>query len=125
MEDANRMKEDIAYLEYQISKTAPRNLALILVAAAVIVVVGGFNVWLSSQYASSSGHAFRDVVSGWLNGVSTDKTYPGTYIKAVERFETGLIEMAISLLAVIQVGRWHADRKRYARILEYLTGKNG
>ncbi len=124
-EDSDRMKKDIAYLEYQISKTAPRNLVLILAAAAVIVVVGGFNIWLSSKYASASGHAFGDVFSGWLSGVSMTETYPGVYIKAMERFETGIIEIAISLLAVIQVARWHADRKRYVRILEYLGGKNG
>jgi hypothetical protein len=87
------------------------------VSTVVSAVCGTLNLRLAHRYAQASGSSLAGLIK---DDVDIRRDYPGTYLKAQERFTTGVMELGVTILAlVVMIVSWIAMNWN-ARILEFI-----
>ena len=92
---------------------------------AVVLAGGVINFVLSARYAEIAGVTMREVVDLSSHGFLVSEQYGGALVMAVDRFETGMVLIALDVLYVaMMVGAWNRYR-RDTRILTFIEEKRG
>jgi hypothetical protein len=89
--------------------------------SVLLLAVGIANLHLSSRFAHMAGLTMRELFDRSLAGITLSEQYSGTFLRAVERLQTGLMEIVFSVGFFIL---WPAALKgmaRNARILNSLS----
>jgi len=89
----------------------------------ILLVVGVLNLHLSSRLAHMAGLTMRELFDRSLAGIALSEQYSGSFLRAEERLQTGLMQIAFSMVFFIA---WPAVLKRMARnarILDSLSNR--
>jgi hypothetical protein len=117
-------EQDIKALRKSQSK-AVRLTTLIMIPLmfAVMVVVGGINLYFCSRFSDMAGMSMVEVIRGWFAGIDTSAQYSGMYLKAMERWETSIMDFTVAGFAVLMFVVGRRASKRNARILRFIEEK--
>jgi len=117
-------EDDIKALRKSQSK-AVRLTALIMIPLLVVflIVAGGVNLYFCSRFSDMAGMSMAEVVRGWLAGIDISKEYSGTYLRALERWETSIIQFAMAGFGGVMFVVARRTSKRNARILRLIEQK--
>jgi len=82
------------------------------------------NFVLSSWIAEKLGLSFIQIIEKWIEGISISKEYSGIFLKAIERWETGLLELTVALFILLFFVFWLQQVRREKRILQFIEEHN-
>ena len=85
-----------------------------------ILVMGVLNLELASRIGDRAGYNLGYLFQSWIAGVDVSTEYSGTYVKAMERLTTAVLQFGLTLVFSIAAYAHYRARKMNARILETL-----
>ena len=101
-----------------------RNRAVLIVGLSlmslVLGVCGTLNLIRAHRYAQACGTTLAGLIRDDTAGFDIDRVYPGTYVRALDRYAGGMLELAVVLCLVVQAVCSWALLNRNARILNAL-----
>lgn len=88
-------EQDIKALQKSQSKVV-RLTTLIMIPLLVVlqVMCGVGYLYLCSRFSHRAGMSMFEVIKGWFSGIDVSQTYAGMYLKVLDRWEAGIIELA-------------------------------
>lgn len=95
----------------------------LLAFALFLFVVGVINLVLCSRFAGLADTTMIEVIRGWFAGVDTSATYSGVYLKAMDRWVTGITELVLAGFLALAWVFARRDAMRNARILKFIEEK--
>ena len=90
----------------------------------IFVVVGVINLHFCSRFAELAGMNMAEIIRSWFHGIDISAQYSGKFLKALERWDTAIIEFSVpGIMALMTVSARQA-MKRNARILKFIEEKS-
>ncbi|MFA5177576.1 MAG: hypothetical protein WC440_05480 [Candidatus Omnitrophota bacterium] len=118
-------EKDIKFLRKRTSRLACVVPAIFFPLAIVInLVVAIMNFTLSARIAKILGLSFIQIIEKWIEGISVSKEYSGIFLKAIERWETGLLQLTVALFILLFFVIWLKQVGREKRILKFIEEHN-
>lgn len=115
-------EEDIRYLRKLEKPTNTFLMRWLPPIAMVLLIAGGIvNQWLAVRFAAIDGLSFTTFLQQWFNGIDVHKLYSGVYLKALERWDTALLQFGLALGFLLPL--WIFNRieiRRKKRILRFI-----
>ncbi|HPQ38847.1 MAG TPA: hypothetical protein PLV45_00610 [bacterium] len=108
-------KKELKYLRY---RTAVWPMYGFLAVSCLMLVCGTLNFVLVQRYAAMTAGTPGDIAGLWFEGIKADAIYEGIELKAITRFQTGLINIFMALFMGFLAYVWHSSIKTYRKILD-------
>jgi hypothetical protein len=90
---------------------------LVIVMNLVVAII---NFTLSARIAETLGLSFIQIIEKWIEGISVSKEYSGIFLKAVERWEIGLLQLIVAFFILLLFVFWLHRVGREKRILQFI-----
>ncbi|MDD5679259.1 MAG: hypothetical protein PHW60_14905 [Kiritimatiellae bacterium] len=90
---------------------------LVIVMNLAVAII---NFTLSARIAETLGLSFIQIIEKWIEGISVSKEYSGIFLKAVERWETGLLQLTVAFFILLFFVFWLQRVGREKRILQFI-----
>ncbi|MCX6991866.1 MAG: hypothetical protein NT011_01860 [Kiritimatiellaeota bacterium] len=114
-------EKDLRVLRKRTSKGT--RIAVMIAFPVVIVfnvVAGIINFHLSARFASFVDLTFPQVIQKWFEGTSVTEQYTGIFLKAIERWTTGLIQITFAVFFAVLLISTLKRIARERRILAFI-----
>ena len=117
--------KDIECLRVQTSKVTRFGICIVMPLFSLITTIAGLlNLYYCSRFAELARMNMAEVIRTWFNGIDVTASYSGILLKALERWETAIIEFAAGgVVAALCVIGWRTNNL-FGRILESIEHKN-
>jgi hypothetical protein len=97
---------------------------MICFAPVFMLLMGFLNLYASSKWSSLAKLDFLDLLKMWVRSIDIDISYSGVSLKALERFETALLQFGFALIFGIFAYGAKIQRIMNSKIIDILKKHN-
>lgn len=118
-------EDDIKALRKSTSKSLCLTTRIVIPFVVVfLIAVGTINLYFCARLSDMAGMSMTEVIRGWFAGIDPSAHYSGSYIKAQERWVTGITQFALAGIGAIMFAVRRRAAKRDEHILRFIEEKS-